>query len=409
MIENSPTLCRTGDGGLVSIPLYAPFMTGQELVFIRQLLENGRLIGDGAFTRRCHEWLEGHFGCPRALLTHSGTAALEMAAMVCRIMPGDEVIMPSFTFSSTANAFVLRGATPVFIDVRPDTLVLDENLVEAAITPRTRAVVPVHYGGFPCAMDSIMALARRHGLFVIEDAAHAFLALDGTTKLGTIGQLGCFSFHESKNVICGEGGALMINDPSLIEAAEIVREKGTNRPAFMRGEVDKYSWIDIGSSYLPSDLQAAFLLAQFNGAEAINASRRAICARYGALLAPLAAAGRVTVPRHLGEAGGNGHLFYLLMRTPDEVAGLVDWLKDRGIAAATHYVPLHSAPAGRKFGRVSGTLPVTDDIVRRLLRLPVFPALTDGDILRVVRSIFAFFGEDGMGPGAGGVPPGDDR
>ena len=281
----------------MKIPFNKPTAVGAELANIADALARGHLSGDGYYTKRCHQWLEQRLGCKRALLTHSCTGALEMAAMLCDLAPGDEVIMPSYTFVSTANAFVLRGAVPVFVDVRADTLNIDERLIEAAITPRTRAIVVVHYAGVACEMDAIMAIARRHSLLVVEDAAQALLATYKGRKLGTIGSLGCISFHETKNLISGEGGALLVNDERLIERAEIVREKGTNRSRFLRGEVDKYTWVDIGSSFLPSELVAAFLEAQLAHADGVIARRRAIWSRYHAGLSPLAAAGAFELPR----------------------------------------------------------------------------------------------------------------
>jgi dTDP-4-amino-4,6-dideoxygalactose transaminase len=376
----------------VRIPFNKPFIVGAELENIAQAVAEGQLSGDGPYSQRCHRWLEEQLGCARALLTHSCTAALEMAAILCDIRPGDEIVMPSYTFVSTANAFALRGGVPVFVDVRPDTFNLDERLVDAAITPRTKAIVPVHYAGVPCAMDEILAIAARHGLMVIEDAAQALLSDYRGRRPGAIGHLGCLSFHETKNVISGEGGALLISDPRLIERAEIVREKGTNRSRFFRGEVDKYTWVDIGSSYLPSELVGAFLFAQLERAEQITAQRKALCRVYRDALQPLATAGRARLP--VGDPGGtssNGHAFYLLLEDEPTRAALIAHLKARGIHAVFHYVPLHASPAGRAHGRVSGTMTVTDDVAQRLLRLPLYHDLTADQVLEIAAAIRVFF------------------
>lgn len=356
----------------MKISFNRPAVAGKELEYIRQALENAHVSGDGAFTRRCHAWLEARLGVARALLTHSCTAALEMAAMLCDVGPGDEVIMPSYTFVSTANAVVLRGATPVFVDIRADTLNIDEALIEAAITRRTRAIFVVHYAGVACDMDSIMAIAERHGLIVVEDAAQALMARYRGKPLGAIGHLAAISFHETKNLISGEGGALIVNDPAFIGRAEIIREKGTNRSSFFRGETDKYTWMDIGSSYLPGDMVAAFLFAQFEHADAFLAQRLAMWRRYHAAFAGLEADGRVRRPVTPQDCDANGHLYYLLL--PDLAArtALIEALREQDIAAPFHYVPLHAAPAGRRFGRVHGTLSVTESCADRLVRLPLW-------------------------------------
>jgi len=358
-----------------------------------QAVKGGHLSGDGPFSRQCQRWLEEELGCRRALLTHSCTAALEMAALLCALAPGDEVIMPSFTFTSTANAFVLRGAVPVFVDIRRDTLNLDERQVAAALTPRTRVVVPVHYAGIACEMDALMALADRHGLLVVEDAAQGLLASYRGKKLGTIGHLGCLSFHESKNVISGEGGALLVNDERFVARAEIIREKGTNRAQFYRGEVDKYSWVDTGSSYLPSELVAAFLRAQLEGARVLNAKRLLLCAAYAEALEPLARRGLLTLPQAALEGiVGNGHLFHVLLGDAATRAALISHLKSHGVYAVFHYVPLHSSPAGLRYGRAAGELPVTDDVAARLLRLPLYHDLTIEGVAAVVDLIKEYFG-----------------
>ena len=377
----------------MKIPFNKPFTIGAELENIASAVRDGHLAGDGRFTRQCHQWLEQNLGAKRALLTHSCTAALEMAAILCDLKPGDEVIMPSFTFVSTANAFALRGATPVFVDIRPDTLNLDEKLIAQAVTPRTRAIAPVHYAGVACEMDAIMALARERGLLVVEDAAQGILAEYKGRKLGAIGHLGCLSFHETKNVISGEGGALLVNDEKLVARAEIIREKGTNRAQFFRGEVDKYSWVDIGSSYLPSELVGAFLWAQLEQARAINARRVGLCAAYRKGLEPLAGGGALALPQpEPAGVTGNGHMFYVLLQDLAARTRLIAHLKARGIHSVFHYVPLHSSPAGRKFGRAAGPMAVTDSVSNRLLRLPLYYGLTEVEAAGIVAAITEFFG-----------------
>ncbi len=376
----------------MKIPFNKPFTIGAELENIAAAVREGQLAGDGRFTRQCHQWLEQNLGAKRALLTHSCTAALEMAAILCDLQPGDEVIMPSFTFVSTANAFVLRGAVPVFVDIRPDTLNLDEKLAANAVTPRTRVIVPVHYAGVACEMDALMALARSRDLVVVEDAAQGILAQYKGRKLGAIGHLGCLSFHETKNVISGEGGALLVNDERFLARAEIIREKGTNRAQFFRGEVDKYTWVDIGSSYLPSELVGAFLWAQLEHAEKINAKRMRLCAAYREGLEALAQQGVLALPQpEPAGVKGNGHLFHVLLKDLATRGSLIAHLKSRGFHSVFHYVPLHSAPAGRKFGRAAGPMTVTDDVAGRLLRLPLFYDLTEEQVAGIVAEIHAFF------------------
>lgn len=376
----------------MSIPFNKPFTIGAELEYITDAVKRGHLSGDGHYTKLCHRWLEQKLGARRALLTHSCTAALEMAAILCDIQPGDEVIMPSYTFVSTANAFVLRGGVPVFVDIRRDTLNLDEALIEAAITPKTKAIVPVHYAGVACEMDAIMAIARRHKLLVVEDAAQAVLSDYKGRRPGAIGDLGCLSFHETKNVISGEGGALLINNSALAERAEIIREKGTNRSKFFRGEVDKYTWVDIGSSFLPSELIGAFLWAQLEHAEAIIERRRQVCAIYREALQDLADEGLLLLPRVEPEGvSGNGHMFYLLTRNAAERGTLISHLKSAGVHAVFHYVPLHSSPAGHRFGRAHGTLPVTDDLAERLVRLPLYFNLGDDEARKIAGQVRGFF------------------
>ena len=376
----------------MKIPFNKPFTIGAELENIAAAVRAGHLSGDGPFSQRCHRWLEERLGVRRALLTHSCTAALEMAAILCDLEPGDEVIMPSFTFVSTANAFVLRGAVPVFVDIRDDTFNLDERLVGAAVTPRTRAIVPVHYAGVACEMDAIMDLARQRSLLVVEDAAQGILAEYRGRKLGAIGHLGCLSFHETKNVISGEGGALLVNDERLAARAEIIREKGTNRAQFFRGEVDKYTWVDIGSSYLPSELVGAFLWAQLERAEAINAKRIGLCAAYRKGLEVLARRGALALPQpEPAGISGNGHMFYVLLQDLATRTRLIAHLKARGIHSVFHYVPLHSSPAGRKFGRAAGPMTVTDGVSERLLRLPLYYDLTEAGVAGIVAAIVEFF------------------
>ena len=362
---------------MMKIPFNRPYMTGLEQARIERAHALGHLSGDGAFTRECHAWLEGRTGAAKALLTHSCTAALEMAALLLDLQPGDEVIMPSFTFVSTANAFVLRGAVPVFVDIRPDTLNLDERLVEAAITPRTRAICVVHYAGVACEMDEIGAVAARHGLAVVEDAAQGILSRYKGRPLGAIGNLGALSFHETKNIICGEGGALLVRDPALAERAEIVREKGTNRSKFFRGQVDKYTWVDVGSSYLPSEILAAFLSAQLQEADAITARRLDLWDRYHAWAEPLESEGRLRRPIVPAHCTHNAHMYYLLLRDLGDRTDFIARLRQAGIGAVFHYIPLHSSPAGMRYGRAAGTLAVTDDVSERLVRMPLWLGLEE--------------------------------
>jgi dTDP-4-amino-4,6-dideoxygalactose transaminase len=372
------------------IPLHRPLIAGREAEYVAQALAAGRISGHGPFTRACQERLQRETGSAKVLLTHSCTAALEMAAMLSGVGPGDEVIMPSFTFVSTANAFVLRGATPVFVDIREDTLNIDEAEIEAAIGPRTRAICVVHYAGVGADMNAIAAIAERYGLALIEDAAQGLHARVDGRPLGSIGSLGALSFHETKNVVSGEGGALLVNDPELAERAEIIWEKGTNRTRFVRGEVDKYTWLDIGSSYLPSDLIAAVLLAQFEVAEAITRERRRIWQTYHEEFSEAAASERFKLLHPPAYAEHNAHIFALLLRDEDERDALRSFLHARGIGAASHYVPLHSAPAGCRFGRTSGSLHKTDRVARGLLRLPLFAGMTDVEVAAVVDAVRAY-------------------
>ncbi len=366
-----------------------PFVVGKELFNIAQAVINGHLSGDGVFTKKCHEWLESNLQCQRAMLTHSCTAALEMAAILCDIQPGDEVILPSFTFVSTANAFVLRGATPVFIDIRSDTLNLNEQLIEQAITNKTKAIIPVHYAGVACEMNTILAIAKEYNLYVIEDAAQAIFSEYNGKKLGTLGHLGCLSFHETKNVISGEGGALLINDKKFVQRAEVIREKGTNRSRFFRGEVDKYTWVDMGSSYLPSELVGAFLYAQLEHAQSITQERVRICHQYRMLLSSLEQAGKIHLCSHIS----NGHLFYLLTRSLEERARLINYLKQADIGVVFHYIPLHSSPAGQKYGRCGSEIHITDRISETIVRLPVYYGLQNSELELITDKIKSFYVE----------------
>ena len=357
------------------IPFNKPFMTGKELWYIAPAPAAGHLSGDGDFTRQCHGWLEQQTGSRKALLTHSCTAALEMAAILADLGPGDEVIMPAYTFVSTANAFVLRGAVPVFVDIRPDTLNIDETKIEAAITDRTRAIVPVHYAGVSCDMDAIMEIARRHDLLVIEDAAQGILSSYKGRLLGSIGHLAAFSFHETKNIISGEGGALLINDPAFLERAEIIREKGTNRSQFFRGQVDKYSWVDIGSSFLPGEIIAAFLWAQMEEAEGITRRRLEIWNTYHQWFGSLEEKGALRRPVIPGGCRHNAHMYYLLLPDLEQRTAFISCLAAQGVHAVFHYVPLDTAPMGERHARVSGDLSHTHDLAERLVRLPLWVGL----------------------------------
>ena len=362
-----------------------PYLTGKELEYIAQAHARGQLAGDGEFTRRCSAWFEERTGCAKVLLTHSCTASLEMAAILADIQPGDEIIMPSYTFVSTANAFVLRGGVPVFVDIRPDTLNIDERLIEAAITPRTKAIVPVHYAGVACEMDTIMDIAQRHGLLVIEDAAQGVMATYNGRALGSIGDLGCYSFHETKNIISGEGGALLINNPAFVERAEMIREKGTNRSKFFRGHVDKYTWVDIGSSYLPGEIIAAFLWAQLEEAESITAKRLAIWQQYHDAFAELEIAGCLRRPIIPKGCGHNAHMYYLLLRDLEDRSSFISAMKENGVNCVFHYVPLHSSIYGLQAGRTHGALSVTDDLADRLVRLPMWVGIEQEQILSAAR------------------------
>lgn len=361
----------------MKVPFNKPYLSGKESVYIAEAHANSMLAGDGPFTKRCHAWIEAKTGCAKALLTHSCTAALEMAALLLDIQAGDEVIMPSYTFVSTANAFVLRGGVPVFVDIRPDTLNIDEKLIEAAITRRTKAIVPVHYAGVACDMDPIIEMAREYKLMVVEDAAQGMMASYKGRSLGSIGDLGCLSFHETKNVISGEGGALLVNNPKLVERAEIIREKGTNRSQFFRGQVDKYTWVDVGSSYLPGEIIAAFLWAQLEEAQPITKRRLDIWANYHAAFKELEVAHRLRRPILPDTCQHNAHMYYLLLKDLEDRNRFIDQMKQKGVNCVFHYVPLHSSPAGRRYGRTHGSLAVTESVGDTLVRLPIWVGLAE--------------------------------
>lgn len=373
------------------IPFNRAAVLGSELGYVQEAIASRHLCGDGPFGKRCEQLLQQRFAIQRALLTTSCTSALEIAGLLCDLEAGDEVIMPSFTFVSTANAVVLRKAVPVFVDIRPDTMNLDERLIEAAVTPRTKAIWIVHYAGVSCAMDEIAAVAQRHGLPVVEDAAQGVFAKYKGRWLGTIGSLGCVSFHETKNFSCGEGGALFVNDAGLSKRAEIIREKGTNRSQFLRGQVDKYTWVDVGSSYVPSDVLAGFLLAQLEAMDVITDRRRMICETYAQALRPLADAGRLQLPYVPPECESNYHMFYVLVKDIEERTSLIRHLREAGIQATFHYVPLHGSPIGERLGKRSGALPVTERVASSLVRLPLYYDMTRQDALEVASEILEFY------------------
>jgi dTDP-4-amino-4,6-dideoxygalactose transaminase len=368
-----------------------PYMTGKELWYVSQAHAKGHLAGDGAFTKQCNGWLEQRTGTRSALLTHSCTAALEMAAILADIRPGDEIIMPSFTFVSTANAFALRGGVPVFVDIRPDTLNIDERRIEAAITEKTKAIVPVHYAGVGCDMEAIMRIAADHDLLVIEDAAQGVMSSYKGRPLGSIGHIGALSFHETKNIISGEGGALLVNDARFVARAEIIREKGTNRSQFYRGQVDKYTWVDIGSSYLPGEILAAFLWAQMEEADAITRRRLDIWAHYHQWLVASESAGKLRRPVIPRDCIHNAHMYYLLLPSLERRTQFIARLKERNVQAVFHYVPLHSSPMGAKYGRVSGEMGNTDQLSERLVRLPLWLGIED-QLAYVIQEVIAAAG-----------------
>jgi dTDP-4-amino-4,6-dideoxygalactose transaminase len=378
----------------INVPFSRLNTTGKEFEYLQQAIASGQIAGDGSFTKRCQNWLKTYMGSQKVLLTNSCTAALEMAAILMDIQPGDEVIMPSYTFVSTANAVVLRGGVPVFVDIRPDTLNLDESKIEAAITSKTKAISPVHYAGVGCEMDAILAIAQRHGLKVVEDAAQAAFARYNGQHLGTFGNLSAFSFHATKNIVAGEGGALVINDPAMLERAEIIWEKGTNRSQFFRGTVDKYTWVDIGSSFLPSELTAAFLYAQLEDGELITQQRLDFWHRYNAAFAKLEAERKAERPQVPVHCQHNAHIYHLMLNNLATRTAVLDHLKANGIQATFHYVPLHSAPAGQKFGRAVGDMAVTNDISDRILRLPMSANMTLEEVDRIIFLVFEALGSE---------------
>ena len=369
-----------------------PPYVGTELTYVKQAIENHKICGDGPFTKKCNAWLEERFHAQKVLLTTSGTTALDMAMLLCDLKPGDEVILPSYTFSSTATSAVLAGAKLVFVDIRPDTMNIDETKIEAAITDRTKVIIAMHYAGVACEMDTIMDIAHRHGLKVVEDAAQGVMSTYKGRALGTIGDFGCYSFHETKNYSMGEGGALVINDPAYNERAEILREKGTNRAKFFRGQVDKYTWVDFGDSYLPSELNAAYLWGQLEQADTINNDRLASWNAYNEAFKPLATAGIVGIPTIPKDCVHNAHMYYLKCKDLQERTALIDYAKANGVQLVFHYVPLHSAPAGHKFGRFSGEDQYTTNESERLVRLPLYYGLQKDDISSVIHVIRKFYG-----------------
>src|SRR5215207_414514 len=374
----------------ISVDFNRPVLVGRELEYIQQAIDNGHISGDGPFTKKCHTFLEKELGVPKALLTTSCTHALEMSAILLDIQPGDEVIIPDFTFVSTVNAFVLRGAKPIFLDIRPDTLNVDESKLEAAITPRTKGIVPVHYAGVGCEMDTIIEIARRHNVAVVEDNAHGLFGKYKGKYLGTFGSMASQSFHETKNFTSGEGGALLINDPALVERSEIIREKGTNRSRFLRGQVDKYTWVDIGSSYLPSDILAAFLFAQLEQREKIQLHRRQVWELYHAGLKDWANIHDVQLPCVPDGCEQPYHMFYMLLPNLDLRQRLIAYLRERGVYSVFHYLPLHLSDMGQRFGSKAGDCPVTERVSDQLIRLPFHNSLTSGDQEQVIESIEGF-------------------
>ncbi len=367
-----------------------PFIVGKELFYIAQAVLNGHISGDGPFTKKCQKLMEEKFSAKKILLTHSCTAALEMSALLINIQPGDEVILPSYTFVSTANAFALRGAKLIFVDIRKDTLNIDETLIEPLITNKTKAIVAVHYAGVACEMETIMDIANRHKIYVIEDAAQGVNATYKGKFLGTLGHLGCYSFHETKNFISGEGGALVVNDNDFIDRAEIIREKGTNRSQFLNGKTDKYTWVDIGSSYLPSDIIAAFLYAQLEEADTITAKRKQIFQTYYQGLCSLADSGEIRLPHTPSNIDGNAHMFYCILESHSERTKLIDFLQSKNITAFFHYVPLHSSPMGQSLGNEMN-LPITQSIANRIVRLPSYFELTRIEQTKIIENVLMFF------------------
>lgn len=368
-----------------------PPYVGKEFEYMHEAVVNHKICGDGPFTKKCDAWMEERFGAKKALLTTSGSTALDMAALLCNLQPGDEVILPSFTFSSTANSFVLAGATLVFVDIRPDTMNIDEKKIEAAITEKTRVICPVHYAGVACEMATIMDIARRHNLLVVEDAAQGVMSTYKGKALGTIGDFGCFSFHETKNYSAGEGGAILINNPAYIERAEILREKGTNRSQFFRGQVDKYTWVDFGDSYLQSDLNAAYLWAQLEVADEINENRLAAWNAYYEAFKPLEEKGAITLPTVPEGCVHNAHMFYIKCKDLDTRQAYIEFMKKNDILCVFHYVPLHSAPAGLKFGRFAGVDEHTTADSDRLVRLPMYYNIAEADLRKIIEKTIEFF------------------
>ncbi len=368
-----------------------PPVTGEELAFIRQAIENRKISGDGEFTRKCSQWLEKSFSVSKALLTTSGTSALDMAMLLCDLQPGDEVILPSYTFSSTATSAVLAGASLVFVDIRPDTMNIDEAKIESAITEKTRAIIVMHYAGVACEMDTILNIAQKYGLKVIEDAAQGIMSTYKGKPLGTIGDFGCYSFHETKNFSMGEGGALLINAPEHIERAEILREKGTNRSKFFRGQVDKYTWVDIGDSYLPSELNAAYLWAQLQHAKEIQSDRMRVWQAYREALHPLEKAGKLILPTVPEDCAHNAHMFYIKLRNLDERTKFIAYMRECDICSVFHYVPLHSSPAGLRFGRFHGKDEYTTKESERLARLPLYYRIDSEDLNHIIQKVKDFF------------------
>ncbi len=376
----------------IRIPFNKPPYTGKEIAYITEAVtKNRKICGDGPFTKKCDAWFEERTGAAKSLLTTSCTHATELAALLCDIGPGDEVIMPAYTFVSTANAFVLRGAKPVFVDIRPDTMNIDEMLIEAAVNEKTKAIVPVHYAGIACEMDTIMDIAARHNLYVIEDAAQGVLSTYKGRALGTIGDFGCYSFHETKNYSMGEGGALLIKDQKFVEEAEILREKGTDRAKYYRGQVDKYTWVNLGSSYLPGDMNAAYLWAQLEMADEINDKRRSLFDMYDEQLAPLAERGLIECPQIPDGCVGNGHMYYIKVKDIEERTELIRFLEEHGVLAVFHYVPLHTAPAGKQFGTFFGEDRYTTKESERLLRLPMYYELTPEEVLEITGMVKEFY------------------
>ena len=375
------------------IPFNVPPNVGSELEYIKQAIESKKICGDGQFTKLCNEWMENRFNAPKVLLTTSGTTALDMALLLCDIEPGDEVILPSYTFSSTATAPVLAGARLVFVDIRPDTMNIDETKIEAAITDKTKVIIAMHYAGVACEMDTIMDIARRHNLKVVEDAAQGVMSTYKGQPLGTIGDFGCYSFHETKNYSMGEGGAIVINDPRYIEKAEILREKGTNRAKFFRGQVDKYTWVDFGDSYLPSDINAAYLWAQLQKADEINNDRLNTWNAYYHAFKPLADAGKIDIPYIPKDCVHNAHMFYLKFKDLEQRTDFMTYMKENGVVCSFHYVPLHSAPAGLKFGRFYGDDVYTTKESERLTRLPMYYGIGKNDVNAVIDCVLKYFEE----------------